>query len=185
MMFIKGADSIPLINPPAQQLSPHWWELVMFALQEAKRLNLQLGMHVSDGFALAGGPWIKPELSMQKIVWADTMVRGGHEDSDVLPQPQMNAGYYHDVAVYAFTTPIDAEFSTHKIIPNVSTSKGTNAQFLTNKNNRQTFTSSDTCWIQYEFDQPFTCRQVVIRTNGNNYQSHRLIIEGSDDGKSF
>ncbi len=29
-------------------------------MQEAKRLHFQLGMHVSDGFALAGGPWIKP-----------------------------------------------------------------------------------------------------------------------------
>ena len=41
--------------------------MVKFAMQEAKRLNLKLAMHVSDGFALAGGPWITPELSMQKL----------------------------------------------------------------------------------------------------------------------
>jgi hypothetical protein len=76
MMFIKGVDSVPLVNPPAQQLSPHWWELVMFAIQEAKRLNIQLGMHVSDGFALAGGPWIKPEMSMQRVVSSKIYVEG-------------------------------------------------------------------------------------------------------------
>src|SRR5438270_9281933 len=68
MMFIKGAANPPLIDPPAEQLSPQWWQLVKFAMQEAKRQNLQLAMHVSDGFALAGGPWITPELSMQRIV---------------------------------------------------------------------------------------------------------------------
>src|SRR4051812_33199101 len=30
MMFIKGADSVPLVNPPAQQLTSHWWQLVTF-----------------------------------------------------------------------------------------------------------------------------------------------------------
>src|SRR4051812_25313776 len=45
MMFIKGVDSVPLYKPAAQQLSPQWWALVKFAMQEAKRLHFQLGMH--------------------------------------------------------------------------------------------------------------------------------------------
>src|SRR2546425_6590367 len=38
MMFIKGSANPPLINPPAEQLSPVWWQLVKFAMEEAKRL---------------------------------------------------------------------------------------------------------------------------------------------------
>ena len=50
-------------------------------MQEAKRLDLKLAMHVSDGFALAGGPWITPELSMQKLVWTKTYIKeGGHTE---------------------------------------------------------------------------------------------------------
>jgi len=45
--------------------------------EEADRLGLKLGMHICDGFALAGGPWITPEESMQKVVWSDTIVNGG------------------------------------------------------------------------------------------------------------
>lgn len=185
LMPIKDVlDSIS-IKPAIRQLSPEWWDMVKHSLQEAKRLGLEIGMHISDGFALAGGPWITPELSMQKVVWADTMVKGGHEFSHALPQPKINEGYYKDIAVYAFPTPVDAGYSTQTIIPKISTSTGANAQFLINKNNRQNFGSNDSCWIQYEFDQPFTCRHIVIRTSGNNYQSHRLMIEVSDDGKNF
>ncbi|HPR30505.1 MAG TPA: glycosyl hydrolase, partial [Prolixibacteraceae bacterium] len=76
LMPIKGADNPPLIPNPKVQLTPEWWELVRHAFSEADRLNLKLAMHASDGFALAGGPWITPELSMQKVVWADTLVSG-------------------------------------------------------------------------------------------------------------
>ena len=54
----------------AQQLTPEWWEMVRFSMEEADRLGLKLGMHICDGFALAGGPWITPEESMQKVVWS-------------------------------------------------------------------------------------------------------------------
>src|SRR5213595_3317450 len=69
-------SSIPF-SPTVRQLTPEWWNMVKFAMQEAKRLDLKLAMHVSDGFALAGGPWITPELSMQKVVWSSTQLIGG------------------------------------------------------------------------------------------------------------
>src|SRR4026208_1727371 len=69
LMTIKDTSSAIPFQPALRQLTPEWWTMVKFAMQEAKRLGLQLGMHVSDGFALAGGPWITPELSMQKLVW--------------------------------------------------------------------------------------------------------------------
>ena len=70
LMTIKGGKSSnpSLYEKPVEQLTPEWWEMVKFAMDEAKRLDLKLGMHVSDGFALAGGPWITPELSMQNVV---------------------------------------------------------------------------------------------------------------------
>jgi putative Ca2+/H+ antiporter (TMEM165/GDT1 family) len=42
--------------------------MVRFAMHEADRLGLKLAMHACDGFAVAGGPWITPALSMQKVV---------------------------------------------------------------------------------------------------------------------
>lgn len=184
LMCIKDTTKNITGVSPVRQLSAEWWEMVVFAMKEAKRVGMELGMHVSDGFALAGGPWITPELSMQKLVWADTLIKGGQTFSYSLPQPEKNEDYYKDIAVYAYPTPADIE-STTIVTPTITTSKGTKAVFLADKNNQQNFSSRDTCWIQYAFEKPFTCRSMVIRTNGNNYQSHRLLVEVSDDGKNF
>ncbi|MCS3798718.1 glycosyl hydrolase [Niastella sp. OAS944] len=186
MMFIKGADSVPLVNPPAQQLSPHWWELVMFAINEAKRLNLQLGMHVSDGFALAGGPWIKPEMSMQRVVSSKIYVAGKKQFNGVLPQPETKENYYKDIVVYAFPTPVKARIADTALKPVVTSSvTGVSPQYLTDIHNRQSFRSDSACWIQYAYDKPFTVRSIVIHPSGTNYPCRQLRIEVSNDGKQF
>ncbi|MBO9204073.1 MULTISPECIES: glycosyl hydrolase [Niastella] len=186
MMFIKGADSVPLFNPPAQQLTPHWWELVKFAMQEAKRLHFQLGMHVSDGFALAGGPWIKPAMSMQRVVSTKTYVSGKQTFNGVLPQPETKENYYKDIAVLAYPTMIKKSIADTALIPVVSSSvAGVSPQFLAEKHNRQNFRSDSACWIQYAYARPFTCRSIVIHPSGTNYPCRQLRIEVSNDGKKF
>ena len=186
MMFIKGVDSVPLVNPPAQQLSPHWWELVMFAIQEAKRLNIQLGMHVSDGFALAGGPWIKPEMSMQRVVSSKIYVAGKKQFNGILPQPETKENYYKDIAVFAFPTPVKKSIADTALKPVVTSSvTGVSPQYLTDIHNRQSFRSDSACWIQYAYNKPFTVRSIVIHPSGTNYPCRQLRIEVSNDGKQF
>ncbi|MCX2452499.1 glycosyl hydrolase [Pedobacter sp. PLR] len=185
LMSIKGATNPPLFNPPAVQLSPEWWGMVTFAMEEAKRLNLKIGMHVSDGFALAGGPWITPELSMQKIVSARVNIKGGTALKLKLPQPEMVENYYKDIAVYAYPSVAGAGISTQTVVPKVSTSTGVDASGLLKSDNKKSFGSAEPCWIQYEFEQPFTARTVTVRTSGNNYQAERLEIRVSEDGKVF
>jgi hypothetical protein len=185
LMSIKGAANPPIFTPTAEQLTPEWWGMVEFAMREAKRLDLTLGMHVSDGFALAGGPWITPELSMQKVVFTQLNIAGGNRKKLVLPQPEKVAGYYKDIAVYAYPSSIGTGISTQTIVPKVSTSTGADASGLVQAGNKKSFGSSEPCWIQYAFDQPFTTRNITIRTNGNNYQAERLEVQVSDDGKTF
>lgn len=179
LMPIKDTSAAVPFPNPVRQLTPEWWRMVGYAMQESKRLGLQLAMHVSDGFALAGGPWISPEMSMQKIVWADTLIQG--DFNGVLPLPPVKENYYKDIAVYAY--PFQP---ARKATPVVTTSKpGASPQFLADPSSRESFRSDDPCWIQYAYDQPFTCRNITIHTNGNNYQSHRLIVEASDNGRNF
>src|SRR6476620_7714228 len=130
LMPIKDTTSPPQFLPAARQLTPDWWSMVKFAMQEAKRLNLKLAMHVSDGFALAGGPWITPELSMQKLVWTKTYIRGGGLKKIKLPQPEANENYYQDVAVFAYPANSLNAFSDTTLIPTVTTSSGTKANYL-------------------------------------------------------
>ena len=185
LMPIKGASNPPLYSPPAEQLSPRWWEMVTHSLKEAERLGLKIGMHVSDGFALAGGPWIRPEQSMQKLVFSKVLLSGGKRQKISMPQPPSNENYYQDIAVYAFPSLTGAGINTETVVPQVSTSTGADASFLVRKDNKEAFKSNDPVWIQYAFEKPFTARTILIHTNGNNVQAHRLLIEVSDDGKVF
>lgn len=186
LMPIKGVTDPPVFDPPAEQLSPEWWGMVQHAIREAERLGLKIAMHASDGFALAGGPWITPELSMQKVVWTETHLSGGSPYNGVLPQPQTNEGYYRDIAVLAFPTPGGEIRTTRTTVPKVTTSRpGEDASYLVAEGNGETFESEEDCWIQYAFETPFTCRSVTIRTRRNNYQAQRLLIRVSDDGTHF
>jgi hypothetical protein len=186
LMPIKGPSNPPLLDPPVTQLTPEWWSMVKHAMNEADRLGLKLGFHASDGFALAGGPWITPELSMQKVVWTETTIEGGRLFQDTLEQPETNVNYYRDIAVLAFPAQTGKPSTTRTIIPRVTTCvPDKDASFLVEENSKETFRSDDPCWITYAFEKPFTCRSITIRTNGNSYQAHRLIVKTSNDGNNF
>ena len=188
LMPIKDTTKPSIYSPAARQLSPLWWKLVKHAMSEAKRHGVKLGFHFSDGFALGGGPWITPEKSMQKVVWSQTTVAGGRVFNDTLPQPETLENYYRDIAVFAFPSLPGTGNSTQTVKPTITTSTGADAQFLVEPGNEKSFTSNDSCWIQYSFDQPFTLRSLVVKSwlySRGTYGTNQLIIETSNDGKSF
>ena len=185
LMPIQGPANPPYINPPVEQLSKTWWEMVKFAMQEADRVGIKLAMHDCDGFAVAGGPWITPELSMQKVVWTKTLVKGGKAFNDTLARPESYKSYYQGIKILAYPSPEGSSISTRTIVPKVTANTGADVQFLAVPGNKTNFKSSKPCWIQLAFDQPFTCRSLIIHTDASNYESERLLIETSDDGTNF
>lgn len=76
LMSINKMHKPPETKPPAYPLTDHWWDLVKHAAGEADRLGLRLAMNACDGWSLAAGPWITPELSMKKVVWKTTGIEG-------------------------------------------------------------------------------------------------------------
>ncbi len=112
-----------------------WRNMFEFACCEAERLGLHINMTNDAGWCGSGGPWVKPELSMQKVVHSEIRVQGGGPLDVLLPRPksvpdafvnEMNAvnkwtnqnaaawiagetelatAYYADIAVLAFPTP--------------------------------------------------------------------------------
>lgn len=186
LMTIRETPNPPYIIPPAVPLTPEWWELVRFTMSEANKLGLELAMTPCDGWALAGGPWITPELSMQKVVWTKTRTKGSKVFDEILTQPESYQGYYQDIGIYAYPTPDGADSTTNTIIPKVTCdTRNKDIQFLVAPGNKKDFQSSENCRILLEFPQPFTCRSIKIKTNRSNYQSERLILEVSNDAKVF
>ncbi len=102
---------------PADYLGPVWLDLAKHSAEEAERLGLEFGMHNCAGWATTGGPWIKPELAMQKLVSSEAIVEGGRRIEMRLPRPEVSLGHYRDIAVFAIPAAMDTGFRVHQWQP--------------------------------------------------------------------
>jgi hypothetical protein len=57
-------------------MTPEWKDAFRFAASEADRLELELGIASSPGWSETGGPWVKPEDGLKKLVWSETRIAG-------------------------------------------------------------------------------------------------------------
>src|SRR5437868_3055017 len=74
--------------------SKEWVNLFKHTCAEAHRLGLQVNINNDAGWAGSGGPWITPDVSMQKVVWSETLVSGGVHFDGLLRQPETVRGCY-------------------------------------------------------------------------------------------
>ena len=167
LMPIKSSADGKELGGNSEQLSAEWWKRMDTVWKMADSLHLDMGIHICDGFALAGGPWITPEESMQKVVWSDTIIYIGGKGAQTVATPRVPVeGYYEDIATYIY--PVS---SIDKRQPKSS------VEFP--------FRAEKPADIIMSYDEPFTLRSVRIITGGNNVQSHRFMISASDDGKQW
>ena len=78
---------------PVPFMSDRWREMFQHAVAEAKRLGLEVNMNNDAGWNGSGGPWIKPEQSMQEVVWTETEITGPKHFEAVLPRPQSHGRF--------------------------------------------------------------------------------------------
>ncbi len=190
-----------IVQPKIQFATPEWYHAVTHSAQLAKDLNLEMSIFSSAGWSEAGGPWVKPEMAMKRLVWTSTEVEGGKSFSGKLSQPPDNQGpvrdsgaargpdgpFYRDSAVIAYRTPQDSA-SMVSLHPKATTSSGpVDATTLMDDSLNTGLTvglpaGGGVAWLQYEFSQPFTARAL-------SFGARRLIPVGrilaSDDGINF
>ncbi|MCP5522863.1 MAG: hypothetical protein H7A46_15095 [Verrucomicrobiales bacterium] len=118
LVFLEVNVGVP--RGPVDFLSPEWQDLFAHAVKEAERLGIEITLGAGPGWTGSGGPWVKPEQSMQHLVASRTEVQGpGHFEGPLpLPPPHrpffgdVPAGmrsqwesFHEEVAVLAFPTP--------------------------------------------------------------------------------
>jgi len=96
-----GPDG-PVPNGP-MFAGPEWTELFLHALNEAKRLDLKLGLSIQSGWNL-GGPTITLDDAAKQITWSEVEIDGAGFSGQILPMPPHNHDYYRDICVLAFPT---------------------------------------------------------------------------------
>jgi hypothetical protein len=69
---------------------PERYDAVRHAAAEADRLGLEMTIFSSPGWSETGGPWVKPEEAMKKLVWSETTIEGPRSFTGKLPHPPSN-----------------------------------------------------------------------------------------------
>ena len=130
-LIFNLAGPIHNCDTPAGQadyLSPQWLDLMKHAASEAGRLGIELCMHNCAGWATTGGPWITPELAMQKLVSSEVMVDGSRRIEEKLPQPEVVLGHYRDIALFAMPAALDNGFRINEWQPKAGQRGGRNGR---------------------------------------------------------
>lgn len=165
----------------SDQLTENWWQRVRTAFDEADRLGLQLGVHICDGFALAGGPWISPAESMQKVVTSEMVVEGGKPLALELKRPAHYDGYYEDIALLAMPMKGVAELPAPQVEVATTAPEATEKQ-RASIDEKGVIRAGAACRLRYTFPEEVTVHHIEILLSGNNYQAHRLKMYVEEEG---
>ena len=176
LMPIRSVDTKPELGGTVRQLSPAWYEMVDWAMQEADRLGLKLGMHICDGFALAGGPWIKPEESMQRVAMTAIDDTTG-----------TTIGYYSIPFKYLkgeslFETVPSTKPDAQSRMNATVMGEGKDLKIDTVNGG---FSAKQPCFIDYSFPRAITASAIELIVPATQFQAQRLDIWASFDGINF
>jgi hypothetical protein len=182
-ILMNVANSIP--PGPVDFFSEQWRKLFLHALKEAERLGLEINMTNADSWTGSAGPWITPDLSMQKLTWSSLDVSGPGTKDLRLPDPPRHEGLYRDIAVLAMPRTDDGLRPPDRVRispPEVNAAALTDSDFTTEAVfPRQT---KEPTFITMEFDKPFTAQGVTMYV-GPYRGGHSGSLEVSDDGVNF
>ena len=174
-------------------MTPEWKDAFRYTTKLADSLHLEMAIAGSPGWSESGGPWVKAEDGMKKIVWTETRVKGGTSNvklpqspgvtgpfQNMIKQPGFGETvdssklhlFYKDVAVIAFRLP-ETDKSLIELNAVVTSSGGRfSVQQLTDGDlSTAVLLPRDSVkgygWIQFAFPDPQTIKAVTMVGGGN------------------
>ena len=108
LAMIGNIDYGSLPSGNVKMFTPEWKAATKHAMAEGARLGVDIYMFNSPGWSQSGGPWIKPEQSMRRVIWNEIPAQGGPFSGKVRNAPQ-------DIAVLA--VPRKKSVSVPGVIP--------------------------------------------------------------------
>ncbi|TWT33946.1 hypothetical protein KOR34_37820 [Posidoniimonas corsicana] len=188
------------VEPTVDYGSAEWLDAVGHAADEAERLGLEMAVFSSPGWSMTGGPWVRPEQAMKKLVWSVAQVTADSPAPIALPQPPRSegefldlgagrggqTGFYRDARVLAYRTP-DAELGP--LTPAaVETNNGPidgqrlfDGSYSASTDVRAP-ADGGAAWIEQSFDKPVTVRSITLAGRGGIPCGR---VTASDDGRRY
>jgi hypothetical protein len=182
-----------IVGKRLEYMTPEWKDAFKFTTELANKMGLEMAIAGSPGWSESGGPWVSPADGMKKIVWTETLVKGGQAFSGSLPKPPTTTGkfqnlpieaefgsgqtpkvpeFYQDIAVIAFKLP-NTENLLSDLKPTITSSSGSfNLAQLTDGDLVKTNllpadAQKGIAWIQYTFENPTTIKAVTLVGGGD------------------
>jgi len=154
----RGNANVP--NGPMYG-SDEWTELYLHALNEAKRLDLKIGLSIQSGWNL-GGPGVTLDDKAKQITSSEIRVDGAADINQKLPVPKANYDYYRDICVLAYpskvATGLSFKLNASSAQSNHPVSNITGSDFWVSggKNRGDGPTAKSPEWIEFAFEKSVT-----------------------------
>jgi len=119
ILFLEVNIGVP--RGPVDFMSNLWQDNFVHMVRQSQRLGIEVIVGTGPGWTGSGGPWVKPEESMQHLCAGAVQAHGPSALTEKLPVPapwnlspwsglggnlaQIRNAWYEDVAVLAFPTP--------------------------------------------------------------------------------
>ncbi len=108
LVFLEVDLGMP--KGPVRWMTDPWQDRFVQIIRDAERLGIDVTLGIGPGWCGSGGPWIRPEQSMQHLVFSSVDLQGPQAYSQKLPLPDqrqepfldMRNPFYEDVAVLGF-----------------------------------------------------------------------------------
>lgn len=209
--FDIGLGSPQIVKHRLAYMTPEWKQAFRLATDLLSDYGMELTVANSPGWSQAGGPWVKPEDAMKKVVWREILVDGGKKINISLPQPYdatseyLNATpipnpevprYYRDIAVIAAKMPEGYKTMSQMKAKISASNGGFTLEQLTNHDDNDYLplfidTLAHISYINITFPEEQTIYGVTLATNSRReYESATppfccRTIEYSTDGKAW
>ena len=167
-LYVGDIGSGDCEQGPVKTFSPEWNDALQTAFSAASRLGMEIGLFNSPGWSQSGGPWVKPELAMRRIV-ASSILVDGPKDGVVLPQPKFELapeGDMRDVCAIAY--PLPKGFTNR-----LERRGGENTPFAVEMKNPLA--------VELESDKPFTAQSAEVAFKGGKV-SGTIAVEADLSG---
>ena len=102
--FEAGMATPQVVENRLAYMSPEWKDAFRYAVTLADSLGMEVATASCPGWSNTGGPWVKPEQAMKKLVWREMQVKGGKRIQTTLPAPYTTTGSFQNVPLETNST---------------------------------------------------------------------------------
>lgn len=92
--FDASLQTPQIVDKRLVYMDDGWKDAFRHAVQVADARGLEFAIASSPGWSETGGPWVKPQDAMKKLVWSETAVKGGQRPAAPLAAPPSVTGAF-------------------------------------------------------------------------------------------